>query len=146
MHSAKVFFFGGFLLVVIIVAVLWVSFRDCPGVFRRYYHTIVLREKDFVDPAVRFQMQGQGTLGLPNGRLGGFTTVRATDCVEVVLEGDDEGSPDEAADEMEKKVRAGHVIEQESIQRGEFAGRRTVLLTRRAAGPKLSSSSTLVAG
>ena len=132
MASAKVFFLGGFLLVVIVVGLVWVRFRDCPGVFRRDYHATLLGDSDFIDEKVRFQMQWQGTLGLPDGRLGDFATVRATDCVEVVEESLDEGSPEGAADEMEKRVRAGRVIEREPIQVGEFSGQRTVLLAQNA--------------
>ena len=100
-------------LALLVGTALWLSYGDCTGLPKRLYHRIVLGEKDFLDKDVRFIVRGQGTRLLPNGRLGGFTTVRATDCIEVTIESDDEGSPMQAEDEMEKKIRgASRVVEQ----------------------------------
>jgi len=115
---------------------VWLSFGDCAGLFRRSYHSIVLGDKDFIARKVRFKVQIAGTLLLPNGRLGGFTTVRASDCVEVTIEEDDEGSPSQAVDEMEKRIRGGvRIIERVPIrdQDGELVGERVALVKE---GPK----------
>jgi hypothetical protein len=127
--NAKVFFLGSLFLALIAVGVMFVWFRDCPGVFRRYFHTILLRENDFISADVRFRKEGAGAFISPNGRLGGFTSVRASDCVEVMVESEDEGSPAEAADEMERRIRgAGRVIEQRPVRYGELNGERVVLV------------------
>lgn len=128
MPSAKVFLSGAFLLVVIIVGLVWVRFRDCPEVFRRYYHTIFLRDKDFIAADVRFRESGAGAFVPPNGRLSGFTTFRASDCVDVIVEDEDEGSPTQAAEETEKRIRAaGVVIEELPVRHGKFIAQRAVL-------------------
>ena len=130
MPSAKVFLFGAFLLVVIIVGLVWVWFRDCPGVFRRYCHTILLRDKDFIAADVRFRESGAGAFVPPNGRLSGFTTFRASDCVDVIVEDEDEGSPAQAEDDMEKRIRgASRVTEEGLVRYGKFIAQRAVLLT-----------------
>jgi hypothetical protein len=99
-------------LALLVGTALWLSYGDCTGLPRRLYHTIVLGEKDFIDKDVRFMVRSQGARLLPNGRLGGFTSVRASDCVEVIIESEDEGSPMQAEDEMEKKIRgASRVVE-----------------------------------
>ena len=109
----KAFFLVSLLLVVVLVAVAWVSFGDCMGLIRRSYHTIVLGDKNYIDSGVRFRVGGQGTSLLPNGRLAGFTTLRASDCVDVIVWGEDQSSPDQAENEMEKRIRAAtSVIEQ----------------------------------
>jgi len=109
----KAFFVGLSLCLALLVGtVLWLSYDDCTGLPKRLYHRIVLAEKDFIDKDVRFMVRGQGTTLSLNGRLGGFTTVRASDCVEVTIESEDEGSAMQAEDEMEKKIRgASRVVE-----------------------------------
>jgi len=75
------------LLVVAIMAGLawlwlqWDFFESCAALSRtrRSYHAMVLGDKDFMGREVRFKSRGAGTLALPNGRLGGFTTLRASD-------------------------------------------------------------------
>ena len=99
-------------LALLVGTVLWHSYGDCTGLPKRLYHRIVLGEKDFIENNVRFMVRTQGTSLLPNGRLGGFTIVRASDCVEVTIESEDEGSPMQAEVEMEKKIRgASRVVE-----------------------------------
>ncbi len=99
-------------LALLVGTVLWLSYGDCTGLPKRLYHRIIMGEKDFIKKDVRFMVRMQGTTLLPNGRLGGFTTVRASDCVEVTIESEDEGSPMQAEDEMEKKIRgASRVVE-----------------------------------
>ena len=93
------------LLVIVMTGLVWTSFGDCPRSFQCTFHTIILGDKDFISRTVRFRSRGSGALGLPNGRLGGFTTVRASDCVDVVIVHEDEGSPSQAVDEMEKRIR-----------------------------------------
>ncbi len=125
-------------VVVIISGVVWLSwesFESCAPLsrIRRAYHTVVLRDKDFMGREVRFKSRGAGTLLLPNGRLGGFTTVRASDCVDVAVESEDEGLPAQAEGEMEKKIqRAVRVIDRGPIigPSGEPLGERAVLLEK----------------
>ena len=74
----------------------------------------------------------QGTQLLPNGRLGGFTTVRASDCVDVTGGDEDEGSPEQAVDEMEKRIEeADRVMEHWPVRRGELIGERAILLVQK---------------
>jgi hypothetical protein len=114
MHM-KAFFLGfSVCLALVVGTALWLSYGDCTGLPKRLYHTIVLGEKDFIDKDVRFMVRSQGTRLLPNGRLGGFTTVHASDCLEVIIESEDEGSPMQAEDEMEKKIRGASRV----VQRG----------------------------
>ena len=123
-------------LVLVVAGLVWLSLGECAGSFQRTYHTIVLGDKDFIPREVRFKVQIAGTLLLPNGRLGGFTTVRASDCVEVTIEEDDEGSPSQAVDEMEKRIRGGvRIIERVPIrdQDGELVGELVALVKE---GPK----------
>jgi len=127
-----------FFLVVLMAGVAWLSwesFGSCAGLsrIRPAYHTVVLRDKDFIDSGVRFRSRTAGTLLLPSGRLGGFTTVRASDCIEVTVEEDDAGSHAQAKDEMEKKIRkAARVVEWRPIigPSGEPLGERVVLLEK----------------
>ena len=132
MPSAKVLLLGTFLLVVIIVGLAWMRFRDCPGVFRRYCHTVLLRDKDFIAADVRFRASGDGTFVSPNGRLSGFTTFQASDCVDVFVGYEDEGSPAQAEDEIENRIRgASRVAEEGPVRYGKFIGQRAVLLPRK---------------
>jgi hypothetical protein len=128
----KAFLVGLSLFLVLIVGtVLWLSYEDCTGLPTRLYHRIVLREQDFIGHDVRFKVRGQGARLPPNGRLSGFTTVRASDCVEVIIESEDEGSPMQAKDEMEKRIReASRVVERgpEVDLPGRPDGERAVLL------------------
>lgn len=103
-------------LVVIVAGVVWVSFRDCAGWFRRSYHTIALGDNDFIDAKVRFRSQAAGTAPLPSGHLFGVTTVRASDCVEVIAGDEEVGSPSQAEDELQKRIREAARV----IQRGLF--------------------------
>jgi len=86
-------FLGLIFLIAIMAGVAWVSLMNCAGFFRRSYHTIILGDKNYVDRGGRFRVQGQGTLLLPNGRLAGFTILRASDCVDVTVVAEDQGSP-----------------------------------------------------
>jgi hypothetical protein len=120
-------------LALLVGTALWLSYGDCTSLPKRLYHKIFLGEKDFIDKAVRFKARGSGTLLLPNGRLAGFTTVRASDCVMVTSEADDEGSPLQADQEMERRIReATCVIERAPViyGNGEGRGERVVLLTQ----------------
>ena len=90
----KTFLIGLSLCLALLVGtMLWLSYGDCTALPKRLYHRIVLGETDFIDRDVRFRVRGQGARLLPNGRLSGFTTIRASDSVEVIIESEDEGSP-----------------------------------------------------
>jgi len=118
-------------LALLVGTALWLSYGDCTGLPKRLYHRTVLAEKDFIDKDVRFMVRSQGAMLLPNGRLGGFTTVRASDCVQVTIESEDEGSAIQAEDEMEKKIRgASRVVERgpKDDLPGHPDGERAVLL------------------
>lgn len=84
-------FLGLIFLIVVVAVVAYVSLMSCPGFFRRSYHTIVLGDKNYVEG--RFRVQGHGTSLLSSGRLAGFTTLRSSDCVNVVVWAEDLGSP-----------------------------------------------------
>ena len=121
--------------VLIATGVVWLSFKDCVGLFRRAYHTIVLGDKNYVE--VRFRVQGHGTSLLSSGRLGGFTTLRSSDCVNVIVWAEDQGSPEQAKEEMEKRIRgASKVVEQVSLfdPHGETIGQRAILLVQEQPG------------
>jgi len=128
---------AAFVVVVIMAGLAWLrlrwtSFGSCAALsrIRRSYHAVVLGDKDFIAKRVRFKSRGAGTLLLPNGLLGGFTIVSAKDCVDVFVEGDDEGSPAQAEDEMEKKIQKAVRVEGRAPivgPRGEL-GERVVLL------------------
>jgi len=91
---------------------LWLSYGDCATLPTRFFHQLIRGDKDSFVKDTRFKVRIQGTTLLPNGRLGGFTTVRASDCVEVTIESEDEGSPMQAKAEMEKRIRgAARVVE-----------------------------------
>src|SRR5690348_14841158 len=113
----------GLLLCLALLAstMLWLSYEDCTALPERLFHRIVLREQDFIGHNVRFKVRVQGTRLLPNGRLGGFTTVRASDCVEVIIESDDEGSSMQAKDEMERRIRGASRV----VERGPEVGKPT---------------------
>jgi len=99
-------------LALLVGTMLWLSYEDCTALPNRLYHRIALREQDFIGHNVRFKVRGHGTTLLPNGRLGGFTTMRASECVEVIIESEDQGAPMQAEDEMEKRIRgASRVLE-----------------------------------
>jgi hypothetical protein len=118
-------------LALLVGTMLWLSYEDCTALPKRLYHRIVLREQDFIGHDVRFKVRGQGATLPPNGRLSGFTTMRASDCVEVIIESEDEGSPMQAKDEMEKRIReASRVVERgpEVDLPGRPDGERAVLL------------------
>ncbi len=122
--------------VLIATGVVWLSLGECAGSFQRTYYTIFLGDKDFIPREVRFKVRIAGTTLLPSGHLGGFTTVRASDCVEVTVEEGDEGSPSQAVDEMEKRIRGGvRIVERVPIrdQDGELVGERVALVKE---GPK----------
>lgn len=123
-------------LVVLAAGLVRLSFEGCAGSFQRTFHTIVLGDKDFISRTVRFRDRGSGTLGLPNGRLGGFTTVRASDCVDVAIVDEDEGSSSQAVDEFEKRIRgAVRIVERGPIRNEDngLVGERVVLVEE---GPK----------
>jgi hypothetical protein len=123
-------------LVVVMAGLVWLSLGECAGSFQRTYHTMVLGDKDFIPREVRFKARISGTTLLPSGHLGGFTTVRASDCVEVTVNEGDEGSPSQAVDEMEKRIRGSvRTVERVPIrdQDGEPVGERVVLVQE---GPK----------
>jgi hypothetical protein len=122
-------------LSLLVGTVLWLSYEDCTGLPKRLYHKIALGENDFIQKDVRFMIRAQGTIST-NGRLGGFTTVRASDCVQVTIESEDEGSALQAEDEMEKRIReASHVVERgfKDDLAGHPDGERAVLLLGRGA-------------
>ena len=98
-------------LALLVGTMLWLSYDDCTALPERLYHRIVLREQDFIGHNVRFKVRGQGATLPPNGRLSGFTTMRASDCVEVIMESEDEGSPLQAKDETRRS---------EDFRRGPF--------------------------
>ena len=123
----------GLLLCLALLAgtMLWLSYEDCTALPKRLYHRIVLREQDFIGRNVRFKVRGQGATLPPNGRLSGFTTMHASDCVEVIIESEDVGSPMQAKDEMEKSIRgASRVVERGPVVDlpGRPDGERAVLL------------------
>jgi len=118
-------------LALLVGTMLWLSYEDCTALPERLYHRIVLREQDFIGHHVRFKVRGHGTRLPPNGRLSGFTTMHASDCVEVIIESEDEGSPMQAKDEMEKRILgASRVVERgpEVDLPGRPDGERAVLL------------------
>jgi hypothetical protein len=107
-----------------------VSLTRCPGFFRLSYHTILLGDKNYVDGGGRFKVQNQGALVPPNGRLAGFTILRSSDCVDVAVWAEDLGSPAQADEEIEKRIRgASQVIEQAPLidPHGNLIGQRAVL-------------------
>lgn len=123
-------------LVVLTAGLVRLSFEDCAGAFQRTFHTVVLGDKDFISRTVRFSARGSGAFVPPGGRLSGFTTMRASDCVDVIIEDEDEGSPSGAADEMEKRIRAAvRIVERSTIrdQDSGLVGERAVLVEE---GPK----------
>ncbi|SRR6266403_925392 len=127
-------FLGLIFLIAIMAGVAWVSLMNCAGFFRRSYHTIILGDKNYVDRGGRFRVQGQGTLLLPNGRLAGFTILRASDCVDVTVVAEDQGSPERAEEEMAKRIRgASHVVEQIPLTdpHGDLIGQRAILLVQK---------------
>ena len=128
----KTFLIGLSLCLALLVGtMLWLSYGDCTALPKRLYHRIVLGETDFIDRDVRFRVRGQGATLPPSGRLSDFTTMRASDCVEVTIESEDEGSPMQAKDEMEKRIRgASRVVERgpEVDLPGHPDGERAVLL------------------
>jgi len=128
-------FLGLILIIAIMAGVAWVSLMNCPGLFRRSYHTIVLGDKNYVEG--RFRVQGHGTSLLSSGRLAGFTTLRSSDCVNVIVLAEDQGSPEQAKEEMEKRIRgASKVVEQVSLfdPHGETIGQRAILLVQEQPG------------
>jgi hypothetical protein len=130
--SARVIFLVLLFPVLIVAGVAWVSFGDCADI-RRSYHTIILGDKDYIDREVRFRVWGDGTSLLPNGRLAGFRTVRASDCVKVSTQAEGEGSPLQAEDEFKRRIRgASQVIERGPIvdTHGELIGERVILLVQ----------------
>jgi hypothetical protein len=128
----KTFLIGLSLCLALLVGtMLWLSYGDCTALPKRLYHRIALGETDFIDREVRFRVRMQGTTLSPNGRLGGFTTVRASDCVEVTTKSEDEGSPMQAEDEMEKRVRGASRVVEQGLKvdlSGHPDGERAVLL------------------
>src|SRR5260370_14612861 len=123
----------GLLLCLALLAgtMLWLSYEDCTALPKRLYHRIVLGEQDFIGRNVRFKVRGQGCTLPSNGRPSGFTTMHASDCVEVIIESEDEGSPMQAKDEMEKRIRgASRVVERGPVVDlpGRPDGERAVLL------------------
>src|SRR5258708_33989406 len=127
-----VVFLGLILLIAITAGVVSVSLMKCAGSLRRSYHTIVLGDKNYVE--VRFRVQGHGTSLLSSGRLVGFTTLRSSDCVNVIVLAEDQGSPEQAKEEMEKRIRgASKVVEQVSLfdPHGETIGQRAILVVQR---------------
>jgi|SRR5689334_6984678 hypothetical protein len=124
------------LLVIVMTGLVWTSFGDCPGSFQRTLHTIVLGDKDFISRTVRFRVRGSGAFGSPTGHLSGFTTLRASDCVDVASLDEDEGSPSQAVDEFEKRIRgAVRIVERCPIRNEDsgLVGERVVLVEE---GPK----------
>jgi hypothetical protein len=112
---------------------LWLSYEDCTALPRRVFHRIFLADKDFIGKDTRFRVQGDGTSVLPNGRLSGFRIVRASDCVEVSIQGEDEGSPLQAENEMKERIQgAFQIMERAPIvdPHGELMGERAILLIR----------------
>jgi hypothetical protein len=129
-NSTKAISFALPFLMVVMAGIAWLSFRDCAGMFRRAYHTTILREKDFIDKEVRFRVRIAGSSLRANGREAGFTTVRASDCIDVTIESEDEGSPVQAEEEMEMRIQgASQVIERGPLidPRGERTGQRAIL-------------------
>jgi hypothetical protein len=117
-------------LIVLVTGILWLLYGDCTGLPKRLYHRVVLGE-DFVSKDVRFRFYMAGNGHTPKGHTFDFTTVRASDCVEVTSRTENEGTAAEAEKEMEKMVRnASRVIERgpEVDQNGQPVGKRTVLL------------------
>ena len=133
--KTTVVFLGLILLIAITAGAVSVSLMKCAGSLRRSYHTIVLGDKNYVE--VRFRVQGHGTSLLSSGRLGGFTTLRSSDCVNVIVWAEDQGSPEQAKEEMEKRIRgASKVVEQVSLfdPHGETIGQRAILLVQEQSG------------
>jgi hypothetical protein len=133
--KATAVFLGLILLIAITAGAVSVSLMKCAGSLRRAYHTIVLGDKNYVEG--RFRIQGHGTALLSSGRLGGFTTLRSSDCVNVIVLAEDQGSPEQAKEEMEKRIRgASKVVEQVSLfdPHGETFGQRAILLVQEQPG------------
>ena len=133
--KTTVVFLGLILLIAITAGAVSLSLMKCAGSLRRSYHTIVLGDKNYVE--VRFRVQGHGTSLLSSGRLGGFTTLRSSDCVNVIVWTEDQGSPEQAKEEMEKRIRgASKVVEQVSLfdPHGETIGQRAILLVQEQPG------------
>src|SRR5437870_3648418 len=92
----------------------WLPIKVSPYENYTANNTVVLGDKNYVE--VRFRVQGHGTSLLSSGRLGGFTTLRSSDCVNVIVWTEDQGSPEQAKEEMEKRIRgASKVVEQVSL-------------------------------
>jgi hypothetical protein len=123
-------FLGLTILVAVLAGVAYMSLMNCPGFFRRSYHTIILRDKNYVDGG-RFRVHSEGALVPPNGHLAGFTILRSSDCVDVAVWAEDQGSPAQADEEIEKRIkRASKVIEQAPLidPHGNLIGQRAILL------------------
>lgn len=130
--KTTVVFLGLILLIAIIAGAVSVSLMKCAGSLRRSYHTIVLGDRNYVEG--RFRVQGHGTMLPSSGRLAGFTTLRSSDCVNVIVLAEDQGSPEQAKEEMEKRIRgASKVVEQVSLfdPNGETIGQRAILVGQR---------------
>ena len=129
--KTTVVFLGLILLIAITAGAVSVSLMKCAGSLRRSYHTIVLGDKNYVEG--RFKVQGHGTALVSSGRLAGFTSLRSSDCVNVDVLAEDQGSPEQAKEEMEKRIRgASKVVEQVSLfdRHEETIGQRAVLVVQ----------------
>ncbi len=113
------------------LGILWLSFGDCTLLPQRLYHVHLLGDRDFISKGVRFKVRFAGNGHPPGGPGVNFTTVRASDCVEVTSQVETYGSPAEAASELQKRIHGAIQVMQEghsADQRGERPGRRVVLL------------------
>src|SRR5260370_36268232 len=109
-----VVFLGLILLIAITAGVVSVSLMKCAGSLRRSYHTIVLGDKNYVEG--RFRVQGHGTSLLSSGRLGGFTTLRSSDCVNVIVLAEDQVPRSKAKEERERRIGGPSKLFEKSLQ------------------------------
>jgi hypothetical protein len=123
---------GSILVVLSAFAVFSVFFPECCGLPERIYHSVVLRDKDFCATSTRFRARFSGGGRTPDGQAVGFTTVRASDCIEVTSEVDEKDSADEARNEFEKRIATAFRV----VERGpkidrhrQNVGDRAVLVT-----------------
>lgn len=91
---------------------LRLSYGDCAALPTRFFRQLVRGDKDSFVKDIRFKVWMMGSGLTPEGYRTDFTSLRASDCVEVTIKDESMSSPSEAENEMEKKIRnASRVVE-----------------------------------
>jgi hypothetical protein len=115
------------------VPILWLHYGGCSGLPKRLYHTFFLGEQDFIADDTKFKFKLAGAANSGQWNESGFTTVRASDCIEVTSLVQNEASPDQALLRMEDMIRSAvSVVElgPKLDPNGGTVGKRAVLLFR----------------